>query len=157
MFVQHVPFKECKALCKHHLVEAYYSHMLQVSCILILPIDRLRNRVTSILEEESGTCELHQINKLLYTTGFLYEFLPVTSTTQCPYCASEASCLGMRLRLLQSLPKLNMNRYKPSKEWSAIPQEVLLETQICVGLRLPVRSALSLQAKVKLALAMDIL
>lgn len=157
VFVQHVPFKECKALCKHHLVEAYYSHMLQVSCILILPIDRLRNRVTSMLEEESGTCELHQMNRLLYPTDFLCEFLPVTSTTQCLYCASEVLCLCMRLRLLQSFPKMNMNRYKTSKEWSTIPQEDLLETQVSIGLCLPVLSALILQAEVKLTLTMDFL
>lgn len=105
-----------------------------------------------MLEEESGTCELHQINRLLYPTDFLYEFLPVTSTTQYPYCASEASCLVMRLRLLQSLPKVNMNRYK---EWPAIPQEDLLENQVYISLCLSVLSALSLQAEVKLALSMD--
>lgn len=133
VFVQHVPFKECKVLCKHHLVEAYYSHMLQVSCILILPIDRLRNRVTSTLEEESGICELHWIKRLLYPTDVLYEFLSVTSTTQCPYCASDTSCLGMWLRLSQSLPKVNMNKCKPSEEQAAIPQEDLLETQVYTG------------------------
>lgn len=45
----------------------------------------------------------------------------------------------MRLRLLQSLLKMNLNRYKPSKEWSAMPQEDLLETQsaqACVSLYL---------------------
>lgn len=61
----------------------------------------------------------------------------------------------MRLRLLQSLPKVNMNRYKPSKEWPAIPQEDLLENQVCISLCLPVLSALSLQAEVKLALSTD--
>lgn len=102
-----------------------------------------------MMEEESGACELHQVNRLLYSSGFLPvtimnnldEFLPGTSNTQCSYCASEASCLGTRLRLSQSLPKMNMERYKPSKEWSSIPQEYFSETHICIGLFLPIVNA----------------
>lgn len=108
-----------------------------MSCIPVLTTDRLRNRVTSILEEGSGTHELHQISRL-YPTDFLYKLPPVTNTTQCLYCASQASCLGMRLRSFNPIPKLNMNRCRPSKEWSAGTWEDLLKTCVCIGLCLPV-------------------
>lgn len=124
VFVQHIPFKECKALWKHHLFEGYYCHMSQVNCILTA-----RLRVTSILEEESGTYKLHQINILLCPTYFLCEFLPMTTATECPCYASKASCLV--IRLLQFLPEMNMNSYKSSKDWSAIFQKDFLETHVC--------------------------
>lgn len=134
VFIQHILLKECKALWKHHLFEAYYCHMSWAICVLILLTARQRNRVTSTLEEESGTYKLHQVDRLLCPTDFLCEFLPLTAATECPYCASKALCLVMRHRLLQLLPEVNMNRYKSSKDWSAISEEDVLETQVCKDL-----------------------